>query len=150
MAQSLSKNYVHIVFSTKNREPLIDNSFEDQLYSYIAAIAKNHESPCIQIGGFDDHIHVLCDLSRKIALMTLVQKIKSNSSLFIKSNQSNLGHFNWQGGYGAFSVGQNELDNVSKYIKNQREHHKTETFQNEMRRFYKHYQIPINEKYVWG
>ena len=90
MAQSLVKNYIHIVFSTKYREEFIDEAIESQLFAYIATICKDFESPAIQIGGTDNHIHILCSLSRKIALMKLVQEVKAHSSKWIKTKGKNM------------------------------------------------------------
>lgn len=117
MPQSLVKNYIHIVFSTKHRENFIDDEIEKELFPYIAVLCKDFESPALQIGGTDDHIHILCVLSRKIALMKLVQEIKAHSSKWIKTKGSKYEFFFWQNGYGAFSVGKNEINRVIDYIK---------------------------------
>lgn len=124
MPQSLVKNYIHIIFSTKYREDFIDEQIENQLFSYISTICKDFESTALQIGGTDNHIHILCVLSRKIALMKLVQEVKAHSSKWIKTKGKKYENFFWQDGYGAFSVSPNNIFVVINYIKNQREHHK--------------------------
>jgi REP element-mobilizing transposase RayT len=103
MGQSLNKIYVHLVFSTKHRNPLITNSIKEDLFSYIGGICKNLECNPIQVGGEKDHVHILCLLSKKIALMELIEKIKSNSSKWIKTKGIEFENFYWQSGYGAFS-----------------------------------------------
>src|SRR6478735_10620569 len=108
MGQSLVKNYMHIVFSTKNREPLIHSSIEAELHSYLAGICNDLECQVLKIGGYDDHVHVLCMLSKKIALMKLVEELKSHSSKRIKTKGKEYAYFYWQDGYGAFSVNPTE------------------------------------------
>ena len=149
MPQSLVKNYIHITFSTKNRSPFIDNNIEEELFKYLGGICKELECNPIIVGGYTDHIHILCLLSRKIALMNLIEELKSHSSKWAKNKWGNLQDFYWQNGYGGFSVNPTEIEIVRKYILNQKEHHKTRTFQDEYRAFLKKYNVEYNEKYVW-
>jgi putative transposase len=149
MGQSLVKNYLHIVFSTKHRKPLIHPPYESELHSYLGGICKNMECPPIKIGGYTDHIHILCMLSKKIALMKLLEEIKSHSSKWMKTKDELLKNFYWQDGYGAFSVNPNEVDTVIAYISNQHEHHKKKTFKDEYRAFLKKYNVEYDERYVW-
>ncbi|WP_318640121.1 IS200/IS605 family transposase [Flavobacterium ardleyense] len=149
MGQSLVKNYIHIVFSTKHREPLIKSPYELKLHSYVAAICNDFESTALIVGGYTDHIHILCMLSKKLALMTLVQKIKANSSKWMKTNDDSLGTFFWQDGYGAFSVSQNDVEQVKNYIKNQHSHHDKLSFQNEFKLLLKENKVDYDERYVW-
>tara|TARA_R110002072_G_scaffold22432_5_gene78748 strand:+ start:3887 stop:4339 length:453 start_codon:yes stop_codon:yes gene_type:complete len=149
MGQSLVQNYIHIVFSTKNRQPLIHPPVENELHAYLGGICNRLESQSIIVGGYTDHIHILCKLSKKIALMTLIEKIKSNSSKWIKSKGIGYEDFYWQDGYGAFSVNPSEVDTVIKYIANQHEHHRKKTFQEEYRAFLKKYNVAYDERYVW-
>lgn len=149
MGQSLVKNYVHITFSTKNRVPLISEEIGKELYSYIGGICKNLECYPIKVGGFYDHVHILTSLSKKIALMVLLEKVKANSSKWIKTKSDSLKKFYWQNGYGAFSVNPYEIDRVIAYIENQKEHHKKKTFQDEYRVFLKQYNVEYDEKYIW-
>ena len=149
MAQSLVKNYLHIVFSTKHRKPLINQHIESELHQYLAGICKNLECYPIKIGGHIDHIHILCTLSKKIALIKLLEELKSHSSKWVKTKDNSLSNFYWQDGYGAFSVNPAEIDVVKGYIENQSEHHKKKTFQDEYRAFLKKYQVEYDERYVW-
>jgi REP element-mobilizing transposase RayT len=149
MGQSLVKNYLHIVFSTKYRQPLITEAVENELYNYLGGTCKALECPPIKIGGFFDHVHILCLLSKKIALMKLLEEIKSHSSGWIKTKDKNLKNFYWQDGYGAFSVNPAEADVVINYIANQKEHHGKTNFQDEFRTFLKKYKVEFDERYVW-
>jgi len=149
MPQSLVKNYIHIIFSTKYREELIHPPVEDELYAYLGGECKRLECQPIRIGGYTDHVHVLCKLSQKIALMKLVEQIKSHSSKWMKTKSDNLIHFYWQDGYGAFSVNPAEVKRVITYIENQKEHHSEITFQNEYRAILKRYQVEYDERYIW-
>ena len=149
MGQSLVKNYVHIVFSTKYRQPLINEAIENELYSYLSGICKALGCPPIKIGGYYDHVHILCMLSKKIALMKLLEEIKSHSSKWIKTKDESLKNFYWQDGYGAFSVNPAEVETVVAYIANQHEHHSNKTFQDDYRAFLKKYEVEYDERYVW-
>jgi putative transposase len=149
MGQSLVKNYVHIVFSTKYRQELIHPPVEAELHAYLGGICKKLECPPIQVGGYTDHVHLLCMLSKKIALMKLVEEVKSHSSKWIKTKGEGYKNFYWQDGYGAFSVNPSEIDVVVRYIVNQKEHHSKKTFQEEYRTFLVKYQVEYDERYVW-
>ena len=150
MSQSLSNILVHIIFSTKERRPFILPEISETLYNYIAAIARSFESHVHEIGGIEDHLHLLLTLPRTIPLSKLVEEIKKNSSKWIKTKGSFYSDFSWQNGYGAFSIGQSNFEAVQKYIQNQKEHHKKVSFQDEYRNFLKNYKISYDEKYVWG
>jgi putative transposase len=149
MSQSLVKNYLHLLFSTKHRQPLIDEPIEHELHAYLAAICKNLECHPIKVGGYTDHIHILCMLSKKITLVKLMGETKSNSSKWIKTKGDSYKNFYWQDGYGAFSVNPSEIDTVIQYISNQKEHHRSKTFQEEYRAFLKKYGVGYDERYVW-
>ncbi len=149
MGQSLVKNYIHIIFSTKFRAPLIVESIENELYSYIGGICKQLECYPVKIGGYIDHIHILCMLSKKVPLIKLLEEVKAHSSKWIKTKDDSLKKFYWQNGYGAFSVNPYEIDKVIAYIENQKEHHRKKTFQDEYRAFLKKYTVDFDEKYVW-
>lgn len=149
MGQSLVKNYIHIVFSTKYRQPLIKEFIEDELYSYLGDICKRLECQPIKIGGYYDHVHILCMLSKKIALMKLLEEVKSHSSLWIKTKGESLKNFYWQDGYGAFSVRSKEADVVINYIATQKEHHGKTNFQDEYRSILQEHQVEYIERYVW-
>jgi putative transposase len=149
MGQSLVKNYIHIVFSTKYREPLIHPPVEDELHNYLGGICKKLECQPIKVGGYTDHIHVLCMLSKKIALIKLVEEIKSHSSKWIKTKGPEYLNFYWQSGYGAFSVKPDDVDRVTSYIANQKEHHTKKSFQDEYKSILNKYQVEYDERYVW-
>jgi len=149
MPQSLVKNYVHITFSTKNRLSLISDSIKEELFNYLGGICNELESRSIIVGGTGDHVHLLINLSRKIALMTLVEKVKTHSSKWIKTKDSLFNNFYWQHGYGCFSVNPRQINKVKEYIRNQEVHHKKMTFQDEYRSLLKKYNVDFNEQYVW-
>ncbi len=149
MSQSLSKVYVHITFSTKNRQPLIIDDIKVSLFDYMGGICKGMESNPVVVGGCSDHIHILCLLSRKVAQMKLLEEIKKQSSKWIKTKGPAYSNFYWQEGYGIFSVNPTELEVVVNYIKNQEEHHKKTTFQDEYRAFLKKYNVDYDERYIW-
>lgn len=149
MPQSLVKNYIHITFSTKKRQSFIDGAIKDELFRYLGGICKNLECNPVKIGGYKNHVHILCLLSRKTALMSLIEELKSHSSKWIKTKGDNYRNFYWQRGYGGFSVNPTEIKVVEEYIKNQEKHHKKMSFQEEYRAFLKKYKVDYNEKYVW-
>lgn len=149
MGQSLVKNYIHMVFSTKHRHPLILPDIENELHAYMGGICKGLECPPIKIGGYTDHVHILCMLSKKMALMKLLEDVKSHSSGWIKTKGEEYANFYWQNGYGAFSVNPTEVDKVIDYIARQHEHHRQKTFQEEYRAFLKKYEVGYDERYVW-
>lgn len=149
MPQSLARILVHIVFSTKHRQPFIKPEIENELYSYMASIFREYESPAIIINGVEDHVHILCVLSRKIALSDLIEKVKKSSSKWIKTKGAAYKNFYWQNGYGAFSIGESGVEALKIYIADQKEHHRKKTFQEELREFFKLYKIEYDEKYVW-
>ena len=149
MPQSLSKVYVHITFSTKYRQPRIDDSIKTSLFEYLGGICKGLECNPIKVGGFRDHVHILCLLSRKITQMKLLEEVKKQSSKWIKTKGLAYSDFYWQDGYGIFSVNPAEIDVVVHYISNQEEHHQKKTFQNEFRTFLEKYKVDYDERYVW-
>jgi len=149
MGQSLVKNYVHIIFSTKYRQTLIHPPYEEELHSYLGEICKRLESYPLKIGGYTDHIHILCMLSKKIALMKLVEEVKSHSSKWMKTNDESLKNFYWQNGYGAFSVQPDEVDRVARYISIQKQHHAKKTFKEEYIEILERYDVEYDERYVW-
>ena len=149
MGQSLVKNYLHIVFSTKHRQPLINQPIETELYSYLGGICNKLGCQVLKVGGYTNHIHILCLLSKKITLIKLMEELKSNSSKWIKTKGEEFTNFYWQDGYGAFSVNPSEVQIVINYIANQKRHHDKKTFQDEFRGILKKYEVVYEEKYVW-
>jgi REP element-mobilizing transposase RayT len=149
MPQSLSSVLVHLIFSTKNREPFITPQIETELYPYLATIFREQKSPTLAIGGVSDHLHVLFSLARVVTIAELVEEIKTNTSKWIKTKGQVFRNFHWQKGYGAFSVGRSEVGAVKQYIQSQKEHHRLVTFQDEYREFLKEFNVPFDERYVW-
>ena len=149
MGQSLVKNYLHIIYSTKHRQPLIHERVQPELFSYLAGICNNLECYPIKIGGYLDHVHVLCMLSKKITLAKFMEELKSHSSKWIKTKGDELKNFYWQDGYGAFSVNPQDVEIVADYIEAQKEHHSQRSFQDEYRDFLEKYGVNYDERYVW-
>ena len=149
MPQSLSRILVHLIFSTKNRERFLTPEIRDELHPYLAAVLREDGCPSLQIGGVEDHVHLLFGLSRTRTVAQVVETVKTSSSKWIKTKGTAFAEFHWQAGYGAFSVGQSNVAMVIRYIQDQEEHHRKTTFQEEYRRFLKLYQVPYDENYVW-
>jgi REP element-mobilizing transposase RayT len=149
MPQSFVKICIHLTFSTKHRLPMIDEKIKDELWAYLGGICNSLECIPISIGGFNDHIHLCCFLSKKLSVVKFVEEVKKQSSRWIKTKGTRYSNFYWQEGYGVFSVNPSELDVVKKYIESQAEHHQKKTYQDELRAFLKKYNIDYDEKYVW-
>ena len=148
MPQSLAKIYIHLIFSTKKREPFLRNStVQQELHSYMAGILQQRQSPVLAIGGTEDHVHILYLLSKNESLTTGVAELKRSSSVWVKSKHQL--PFQWQAGYGAFSVSHTVADHVCRYIGNQLEHHRTLSYQDELRELFRGQGIEWNEQYVW-
>ena len=149
MAQSLAKIYAHIIFRTKNQDILIDDNVRVELHRYMIGILNKWECPALKIGSVEDHVHILCMLSRNYPVKKILEEVKKGSSKWLKTKGSRYSNFQWQNGYGIFSVSQSKIESVDKYIENQKEHHRRESFQDEYRRFLKAYNIEYDERYVW-
>jgi len=149
MPQSLSLMIVHIVFSTRDRRPSIDESVRSKLHSYLATVARNAGCECYLVGGMADHVHLAIRLSRTVTIASLVENLKTASSKWMKVQSPDLLDFHWQTGYGAFSVGPSDLASLRKYIENQEEHHRIRTFQQEFIAFLNKYEIAFDERYLW-
>jgi REP element-mobilizing transposase RayT len=137
MSQSLSKLYVHLIFHIKDSLVQIINEDKKDLYAYIGSIIKDNSSIPIIINGTSDHVHILCVMSKNIALAKLIEEIKRHSSRWIKTRGTHHRQFAWQGGYAGFSVSQSLHDRTKGYIQNQEEHHKKITFKEELIAFLK-------------
>jgi len=149
MSQSLVKNNIHLVFSTKDRRMLLRDKERGELHAYITGLLKNKRSPLIEINSVGDHMHILYTQSKNGAVAKVVDQIKSSSSGWLKAQHRAYRDFAWQAGYGAFSVSQSHVEAVRKYIQSQAEHHGKEDFQTEFRRFCKKNGVPVDERYVW-
>lgn len=150
MPQSLAKLYVHIIFSTKNRYPFLqDKEIRNEMHSYLGGACNELDSQVLIVGGVADHVHILCTLSKNLSLAKLVGEVKRESSKWVKTKGRGLSKFAWQNGYGAFSVSQSQVEVVRKYIGKQEEHHRKKTFQDEFRASLRKYEIKFDERYVW-
>ncbi|MBN1479422.1 IS200/IS605 family transposase [candidate division KSB1 bacterium] len=149
MPQSLAKVHVHIVFSTKNRQNLINAEVEKALYDYMASICKELKCYVSKINGTENHVHIACCLSRTVTIATLLEEVKRSSSKWIKTKGRAYKNFTWQIGYGAFSFGESQLQDVVRFINDQKEYHKKVTFEDEFRGLLKKYNIEYDERYVW-
>lgn len=150
MPQSLVQDYQHIIFSTKRREPFLrEPALRLEMHAYLGGVCNNHDSPPILIGGVEDHVHVLCRLSKSITIIQMVHELKRKSSMWMKTKAESCRTFYWQGGFGAFSVSPSHVKNLCAYIRNQEEHHRKETFQDELRRILRKYGLEWDERYVW-
>jgi REP element-mobilizing transposase RayT len=150
MPQSLSKILLHVVFSTKERRPLLrDRAFREEMHGYIGGILNGLDCAPVIVGGVEDHVHLLCVLSRTCAPADMVKEVKRGSSLWIKTRASGFADFAWQSGYGVFSIGYSQIEEVRRYIVGQDEHHRKLTFQDEFRRLLARYEVSFDEAYVW-
>jgi REP element-mobilizing transposase RayT len=150
MAQSLARLWTHLIFSTKDRFPFLnDKELRTDMHAYLAKVLRQQDCETLIVNGVEDHIHALFALSRTHSLASVVKEVKRTSSGFAKDLSHTLAKFRWQNGYGAFSVSQSNLAEVTKYIENQEEHHKRVTFQDEFRAFLKAYGMKYDERYVW-
>jgi len=149
MPQSLSLVVVHVVFSTKGRVPVRDGLLVSGLHAYLATVARDHDCECYCVGGAADHVHLALRLSRTITVAKLVEVLKVSSSKWVKGQSPESKGFAWQRGYAAFSVGPGDVEAVRRYIGAQEEHHRKNSFQDELRVFLKKYGVDYDEQYVW-
>ena len=149
MPQSFSSLHVHIVFSTKHRERLIEPEMRSRLHEIIGGIFREHSSTLIAAGGTDDHIHLLASLGRTISVADAVRFVKSNSSNWIHQEFPHLRSFRWQEGYGAFAVSYSNIDDVKGYLARQEIHHSAMSYQDELCELLRRHEIEWDERYVW-
>ena len=149
MPQSLAKIYVHIIFATKGRSPYLSDGIRPELHAYMAKVLKECDSPPVIIGSVEDHVHILCALSKNFPVSKVVEEVKKSSSKWMKTKGKLLDNFHWQNGYGAFSVSPSKLEDVKSYIRSQEDHHRRISFQEEFRRFLEQYKVDYDERYVW-
>ncbi len=150
MSQSLARVYLHVVFSTKNRVPfLTDRRLRNETHAYLAGACRDLGVPSLIVGGVEDHVHISCYMSRTLTMADFVAEIKRESSKWIKTKDKTLADFHWQSGYGIFSFSPSHADDLRRYIENQEEHHRHESFKDEYRRLLKKYDIEYDERYVW-
>ncbi|MEZ5304003.1 MAG: IS200/IS605 family transposase [Verrucomicrobiales bacterium] len=150
MPQSLCQSYLHLVFSTKDRAAFFaDPELRKRCFAYLAGACRNMGSPAMEVGGFTDHIHILCRQSKTISVAELVRELKRQSSKWVKEQSPDLRGFFWQKGYGAFSLSPNHVRAATDYIRHQEAHHRKESFQDEFRRICRKYGAEIDERYAW-
>jgi len=147
--QSLAQILVHVVFSTKNREPVIEPDIRSDLHAYVGGIVAHHHGTLLRAGSVADHMHLLLAHPRTSAAADLIQDIKTGSSKWIKTRANRYRVFHWQAGYGIFSVSASHRPAVETYIERQAEHHRTISFQDEYRTLLRDHGIEWNESYVW-
>jgi REP element-mobilizing transposase RayT len=149
MPQSSSKVILHIIFSTKNREPWLDSKVQPRMHAYLATICRDVDADFVQVGGVADHVHIVTTLPRTVSQAQLIEQIKKASSKWIKSLDARYRGFFWQRGYGAFSVSPSQLDAVLDYVNNQREHHRSRSFQEEYRELLREHGVDFDDRYLW-
>lgn len=149
MPQALAKIYLHLIFSTKNREHSLRDDIRADLHSYMGGILNGLGCAPIEINTEPDHAHVLFEVSRTETVSNVVGQLKKSSNDWLRNRDQKFRDFYWQGGYGIFSVSQSAIQEVRQYICNQREHHKHVSFQDEFRAFLKRYEMQFDERYVW-
>ncbi len=149
MPQSLSYVLIHIVFSTKDRRPLITDTIRPELHAFLATILSNSENICVRIGGVADHVHIAMFLARTATIARVVEKLKIASTKWIKAKGPEFARFAWQRGYAAFSVGLGDRKALVTYIDDQATHHQRRDFQAEMRAMFTQYGVAFDERFVW-
>jgi len=149
MPQSLNLVIVHLVFSTKDREPWIEPEMRPRLHAYMAEVARSLGCEAYRVGGVSDHVHLALTLPRTITQSDLAKELKTSSNHWLGRQDARYAGFAWQRGYGIFSVGKSQLDALVEYVENQEQHHQTKTFQDEFRALLKRYDVKYEEAYVW-
>jgi putative transposase len=150
MPQSLSRIWLHVVFSTKDRRAYLQNAqVRDEMFRMLGHHAKEVDCPPARVGGWSDHVHVVCGLSRTMTVVKLIEVLKRETSKWIKHCSAELDRFHWQNGYGAFSVSESILDHVIEYIDQQPEHHKRMSYQEEFRALCAKHHTEMDERYAW-
>ena len=149
MAGTFSQIYIQVVFAVQNREAMISTSWEEELYKYITGIVRNKGQKMLAINGMPDHIHLFIGMKPSCCLSDLVREIKKSSNEFIAEKKFSKFKFNWQEGFGAFSYSHSQIDTVIKYIRNQKEHHKKQTFREEYLDFLKKFEIEFKDEYLF-
>ena len=150
MSHTYSSMFLHCVWSTKRREPLVTATIKQQLYAYIGGIVRSEGGSLIAIGGMPDHVHLLIAPPRHVSVSDLMRKIKTSSSKFVHKNYPTMQFFAWQEGYGVFSVSVSMLDIVRNYVETQEEHHKKGSFAEEFLMMLKKHGIEYDERYLLG
>lgn len=150
MAQSYTNLIYHIVFSTKNREPLITNETQPRLYEYLGGIIRNKGGILLEIGGMNDHLHVLAKLRPDNSLSNILRDLKANSTGWMHKIFPETKDFSWQNGYGAFTVSASQIEKVRNYIANQETHHAKISFKEEFIKLLRANEIEFDEKFLFA
>ena len=145
---SFSKLTYHIIFATRYRQKTIRPELQHRLYEYIGGIVRKQKGHLIEIGGVEDHIHILANLSPVAAISDSVRDIKANSAKWMNELPERKDKFEWQKGYGAFTVSASQIESVCKYIQNQKEHHRVKSFEEEYIEFLKRHGIEFERRYL--
>jgi putative transposase len=148
MSRTFTNLLTHLVFSTKNREPLVVPDLKSELYAYLGGLTRELKGKAYSIGGYDDHVHMLVNLPPVISISDALRFIKSNSSGWIHDKWLQR-PFAWQPGYGAFSVSKSNVPHVCEYIANQEEHHRRISFREEFMEFLRRHELPFDEPHIW-
>ena len=148
MASTYTSLAYHIVFSTKYRRPMLTDAVRSETYNYIAGIIANKQGQLLEIGGIDDHIHLVTSCSPTVALADFVRDIKANSSKWLHEDKGRR-DFQWQAGYGAFTVSRSRIDVLRQYVLNQPAHHRKQSFEDEFRAILQRHGISFDEKYLF-
>jgi REP element-mobilizing transposase RayT len=149
MPQSLAKLHIHLIFSTKFREPMLHDRVREPFHRYIATVMRNFGCPVVIVNSVEDHVHILFELGRTVTVSGVVEEAKKTSSRWIKTQGAEFAAFRWQAGYGAFAVSASHVPAVRQYIEGQREHHRSREFPEEYRQFLKEHGLLFDERYVW-
>ena len=149
MPQSLARLHIHLIFSTKSREPVVHDQIRQSLHAYMATVLQKLECPPTLINSVEDHVHILCELARTVSVSQAVEDVKKSSSKWIKTQGAEFSGFAWQAGYGAFGVSESNVQAVRNYIADQKEHHRQKSFQEEYRAFLERHHVAYDERYVW-
>ena len=149
MANTYTQLYVQFVFAVRNRASLIDETFEQRLYQYMTGIIQNHQHKVIAINGMPDHIHIFAGIHPNQSISDIMKTVKGESSGWVNERGLVKGNFKWQEGFGAFSYSRSHIDNVYKYILNQKKHHRKRTFIQEYVEFLDKFGIEYDERYVF-
>lgn len=149
MSGTYSQIYIQVVIAVQNRNALIHASWEERLYQYLTGIIKQKGQKLIAINGMPDHIHIFVGMKPNCCLIDFMREVKKASNVFINENKLSRFKFSWQEGYGAFSYSHSQIDNVVKYILNQKYHHQKQSFRVEYHNFLKNFNIEYEEKYLF-
>ncbi len=149
VAMSYVSSYYHCVFSTKDRRPLITHELSQRLWPFLGGIARRNEMKAVEIGGMPDHVHILLSIPSTLSISKALQLIKGGASKWVNETFPQQGMFRWQIKYGAFSVSESQVDKIVHYIRNQEEHHRKMTFQEEFLALLERHRIEYDSKYLW-